>query len=95
MLEAFTIGREVTRQPAFARLTAAELVPGESVSDADAAGYVFHNLTSEREIMIAERIFDRVYRRSRPAHLSRQSSMSSQRVQSEHGCRQMNRRQSP
>jgi choline dehydrogenase len=45
MLEAFTIGREITRQPAFARLTAAELMPGESVSDDDAAGYVFHNLT--------------------------------------------------
>jgi choline dehydrogenase len=46
MLEAFRIGREIARQPAFARLTAAELMPGESVSDDDAAAYVFHNLTS-------------------------------------------------
>jgi choline dehydrogenase len=45
MLEAFTIGREIARQPRFARPTAAELMPGESVSDGDAAGYVFHNLT--------------------------------------------------
>jgi choline dehydrogenase len=45
MLEAFRIGREITRQPAFARLTAAELMPGDSVSDDDAAGYVFHNMT--------------------------------------------------
>jgi choline dehydrogenase len=46
MLEAFLIGREITRQPAFARLTAAELIPGDSVSDDDAAGYVFNNMTA-------------------------------------------------
>jgi choline dehydrogenase len=112
MLEAFRIGREITRQPAFARLTAAELIPGDSVSDDDAPGYVFNNMTSYGHptstvpmgsdivpwsvvdsvgavngidhlrvvdasimpevpstvlnlgvIMIAERIFDRVYRR--------------------------------
>jgi choline dehydrogenase len=112
MLEAFRIGREITRQSSFARLTAGELMPGNCVSDADAAGYVFHNLAPyghptstvpmgsdivpwavvdsvgavkgiERlrvvdasimpevpstvlnlaVIMIAERIFDRVYRR--------------------------------
>jgi choline dehydrogenase len=112
MLEAFRIGREITRQPEFARYTAAELMPGDSVSDDAAAGFVFNNVTSyghptstvpmggdivpwavvdsvgavkgiERlrvvdasimpevpstvlnlgVIMIAERIFDRVYRR--------------------------------
>jgi choline dehydrogenase len=45
MLEAFTIGREITRQHAFARLTAAELMPGASLRDDEAVGYVFHNLT--------------------------------------------------
>jgi choline dehydrogenase len=44
MLEGFRIGREITRQAAFARLTAGELMPGESVSDDDVAGYVFNNL---------------------------------------------------
>jgi choline dehydrogenase len=44
MVEGFTIGREIARQPAFARLTAGEMIPGDSVSDDDVAGYVFHNL---------------------------------------------------
>ena len=44
MLEGFKIGREITRQPAFARFAAGELIPGESVRDDDAAGYVFNNL---------------------------------------------------
>jgi choline dehydrogenase len=44
MIEGFKIGREITRQPAFARLTAGELMPGDSVSDDDAASYVFNNL---------------------------------------------------
>jgi choline dehydrogenase len=46
MLEAFRIGREITRQQAFARLTAAELIPGDAVSDDEAAGFVFNNMTS-------------------------------------------------
>lgn len=114
MLEAFRIGREITRQPAFAHLTAGELMPGDSVSDDDAAGYVLNNMTPYGHptstvpmgsdivpwsvvdsvgavhgidglrvvdasimpevpstvlnlavIMIAERVFDRVYRRRR------------------------------
>ena len=44
MLEGFKIGREITRQPEFARLTAGELMPGDSVSDDELAGYVFNNL---------------------------------------------------
>lgn len=44
MIEGFRIGREIARQPAFARFTAGELIPGDSVSDDDVAGYVFHNL---------------------------------------------------
>jgi choline dehydrogenase len=44
MLEGFKIGREIARQPAFAQLTAGEILPGDSVSDDDLAGYVFNNL---------------------------------------------------
>lgn len=44
MVEGFKIGREIARQKAFSQLTAGELMPGESVSDDDVAGYVFHNL---------------------------------------------------
>jgi choline dehydrogenase len=44
MLEGFKLGREIARQPAFARMTTGELMPGDSVSDDDLAGYVFHNL---------------------------------------------------
>ena len=44
MLEGFKIGRDITRQPEFARLTAGELMPGDSVGDDDLAGYVFNNL---------------------------------------------------
>ena len=44
MLEGFKIGRDIARQPEFARLTAGELMPGESVGDDDLAGYVFNNL---------------------------------------------------
>ncbi|HEX3814989.1 MAG TPA: GMC oxidoreductase [Mycobacteriales bacterium] len=44
MLEAFKLGREITRQPAFARFTAGKLMPGDSVRDDDLARYVFHNL---------------------------------------------------
>jgi choline dehydrogenase len=40
MLEGFKIGREITRQREFARFTAGELMPGDSVSDDDVAGYV-------------------------------------------------------
>jgi choline dehydrogenase len=111
-IEAFKIGRAIARQPVFAQVTAGELIPGDSVSDADAARHVFHALapyghptstapmgsdvmpwavvdsvgavkgverlrvvdasiipevpstvTNLTVIMIAERIFDRVYRR--------------------------------
>jgi choline dehydrogenase len=44
MLEGFKIGREIARQPAFAELTVGEILPGDSVSDDDLAGYVFNNL---------------------------------------------------
>ena len=44
MLEGFKIGREITRQREFARFTAGELMPGDSVSDDDVAAYVFNNL---------------------------------------------------
>jgi choline dehydrogenase len=43
-IEAFKIGRTIARQAAFARVTAGELIPGDSVSDADAARHVFHHL---------------------------------------------------
>jgi choline dehydrogenase len=43
-IEAFKIGRTIARQPVFARVTAGELIPGDSVSDADAARHVFHYL---------------------------------------------------
>jgi choline dehydrogenase len=46
MLEAFKLGRAITRHPAFAQFTAGELIPGESVSNSDAAAYVFHNLAT-------------------------------------------------
>jgi choline dehydrogenase len=45
LLEAVKIGREISRQPAFARLTSGELMPGNSISDDDLAGYVFRNLS--------------------------------------------------
>jgi choline dehydrogenase len=44
LLEGFKIGREIARQPAFLRLTAGEIMPGDSVSDDVLAGYLFHNL---------------------------------------------------
>ncbi len=44
MVEAVKLGREITRQPAFARLTAGEIMPGDAVSDDELAGYVFNNL---------------------------------------------------
>jgi choline dehydrogenase len=111
-MEAFTIGRTISRQADFARVTAGELIPGPSVTDDDAARHVFHSLapyghptstapmgsdvmpwtvvdtvgavrgverlrvvdasiipevpstvTNLTVIMIAERVFDRVYRR--------------------------------
>jgi choline dehydrogenase len=43
-VEAFKIGRAISRQPAFARLIAGELIPGPSISDDDAAKHVFHFL---------------------------------------------------
>ncbi|MCU1466947.1 MAG: dehydrogenase [Actinomycetia bacterium] len=46
MLEGFTLGREIARQPAFAQLTAGEIIPGDSVGDDDVAGYVFNNLAA-------------------------------------------------
>jgi choline dehydrogenase len=46
MLEGFKLGREIARQPAFAQLTAGEIIPGDSVSDDDLAGYVFNNLAA-------------------------------------------------
>jgi choline dehydrogenase len=45
MLEAFKIGREITHHPDFARMTAGELIPGDSVSDDDLPSYVFNNLS--------------------------------------------------
>jgi choline dehydrogenase len=111
-IEAFKIGRAIARQPAFARSIATEIIPGDAVSDEDAARHVFHYLapyghptstvpmgsdvmpwavvdsvgavrgverlrvvdasiipevpstvTNLTVIMIAERIYDRVYRR--------------------------------
>jgi choline dehydrogenase len=44
MVEGFKIGREISHHAAFARLTAGELMPGDSVSDDDVAAYVLHNL---------------------------------------------------
>jgi choline dehydrogenase len=44
MIEAFKMMRHIARQPALARLTAGELIPGDSVPDGDLAQYVFHNL---------------------------------------------------
>jgi choline dehydrogenase len=44
MVEGVRLAREITRQPAFARLTAGELMPGDAVADDDLASYVFHNL---------------------------------------------------
>jgi choline dehydrogenase len=44
MVQAVRLGREIARQRAFARLTAGELMPGDSVSDDELAGYVFNNL---------------------------------------------------
>jgi choline dehydrogenase len=44
MVEGVRLGREITRQPAFARLTAGELMPGDSLSDDDLPGYVYNNL---------------------------------------------------
>jgi choline dehydrogenase len=46
MLEGMKLGREIARQPAFAQLTAGEIIPGDSVSDDDLAGYVFNNLAA-------------------------------------------------
>lgn len=43
-VEAFKIGRAISRQPAFARLITDELIPGPSVSDEEAARHVFHFL---------------------------------------------------
>lgn len=43
-VEAFKIGRSISRQPAFARLVASELIPGPSVRDEEAARHVFHFL---------------------------------------------------
>jgi choline dehydrogenase len=112
LIEAFKIMRHIARQPSLARLTAGELVPGDSISNDDLPQYVFHGLapyghptstapmgsdvmpwavvdsvgavkgieglrvvdasiipevpstvTNLTVIMIAERIFDRVYRR--------------------------------
>jgi choline dehydrogenase len=42
---AFKIGRAIARQPVFAQVTAGELIPGDSDSNADAARHVFHALT--------------------------------------------------
>jgi choline dehydrogenase len=46
MLEGMKLGREIARQPAFAQLTEGEIIPGDSVSDDDLAGYVFNNLAA-------------------------------------------------
>ena len=46
MLEGMKLGREIARQPAFAQLTAGEIIPGDSVSDDDLAGFVFNNLAA-------------------------------------------------
>jgi choline dehydrogenase len=44
MVEAFKLGRAIAREPAFAKLTAGEIIPGDSIDDDDVAGYVFNNL---------------------------------------------------
>jgi choline dehydrogenase len=44
LLEAFKMMRHIARQPALARVTAGELIPGDSVSDDDLPQYVFHGL---------------------------------------------------
>ena len=36
--------RHIARQPALAKVTAGELISGDSVSDDDLAQYVFHHL---------------------------------------------------
>jgi choline dehydrogenase len=46
ILEGVKLGREIARHPAFARLTAGEIIPGDSVSDDDLAAYVFNNLAA-------------------------------------------------
>jgi choline dehydrogenase len=44
MLEAFKMMRHIARQSSLARLTAGEIVPGDSISDDDLAEYAFHGL---------------------------------------------------
>ncbi len=43
-VEAVKLGREIARHPEFARLTAGEIIPGDSVSDDDLGSYVSNNL---------------------------------------------------